>query len=92
MTGTLWHWFRRPTTFGFSAAGPSPPNCAAIRDVALQSSLRWAGHRTKILADEARNFRNLRAYCSFMWTQPGNKLLFMGQEFARTRELRWRSG
>ena len=38
------------------------------------------------LADEARIFRNPRAYYSFMWTQPGNKLLFMGQEFARTRE------
>ncbi|MCV2863772.1 1,4-alpha-glucan branching protein GlgB [Defluviimonas sp. WL0075] len=31
-------------------------------------------------------FANLRAYYSFMWTHPGKKLLFMGQEFAQGRE------
>ncbi|CAA7625648.1 1,4-alpha-glucan branching enzyme [Candidatus Terasakiella magnetica] len=36
--------------------------------------------------DPWQRFANLRAYYGFMWTQPGKKLLFMGQEFAQERE------
>jgi 1,4-alpha-glucan branching enzyme len=36
--------------------------------------------------DEWQRFANLRAYYGFMWGQPGKKLLFMGQEFAQSRE------
>jgi 1,4-alpha-glucan branching enzyme len=36
--------------------------------------------------DDWRAFANLRLYLSFMWTQPGKKLLFMGGEFGQRRE------
>jgi 1,4-alpha-glucan branching enzyme len=36
--------------------------------------------------DDWRKFANLRLYLSFMWTQPGKKLLFMGGEFGQRRE------
>ncbi len=35
---------------------------------------------SKMPGDDWRRFANLRAYLSFMWTQPGKKLLFMGGE------------
>ncbi|MDB5412861.1 MAG: 1,4-alpha-glucan branching enzyme, partial [Rubritepida sp.] len=40
----------------------------------------------KMPGDEWQKLANLRAYLSFMWTQPGKKLLFMGCEFAQPRE------
>jgi len=36
--------------------------------------------------DEWQRFANLRAYFGFMYGHPGKKLLFMGNEFAQTRE------
>jgi 1,4-alpha-glucan branching enzyme len=36
--------------------------------------------------DQWQRFANLRAYFVFMWAHPGKKLLFMGGEFAQTRE------
>ncbi|HEY0178335.1 MAG TPA: 1,4-alpha-glucan branching protein GlgB [Dokdonella sp.] len=36
--------------------------------------------------DRWQRFANLRAYLAFMWTHPGKKLLFMGSEFAQSRE------
>ncbi|MCF8481976.1 MAG: 1,4-alpha-glucan branching protein GlgB [Rhodospirillum sp.] len=36
--------------------------------------------------DTWQQFANLRAYYGFMWTHPGKKLLFMGNEFAQGRE------
>jgi 1,4-alpha-glucan branching enzyme len=40
----------------------------------------------KMAGDAWQKFANLRAYYTLMWGYPGKKLLFMGQEFAQTRE------
>ncbi len=40
----------------------------------------------KMPGNEWEQFANLRAYYGFMWTHPGKKLLFMGQEFAQREE------
>ena len=40
----------------------------------------------KIPGDEWQRFANLRAYYGFMYAHPGKKLLFMGSEFAQSRE------
>ncbi|TVQ30303.1 MAG: 1,4-alpha-glucan branching protein GlgB [Phycisphaeraceae bacterium] len=38
--------------------------------------------------DEWRRFANLRLLLSYMYTQPGKKLIFMGGEFGQSREWR----
>ncbi len=40
----------------------------------------------KMPGNSWERFANLRAYYGFMWTHPGKKLLFMGQEFAQSQE------
>ena len=40
----------------------------------------------KMAGDPWQKFANLRAYYAMMWGYPGKKLLFMGQEFAQSRE------
>jgi len=40
----------------------------------------------KMPGDMWQQFANLRLYYSFMWTHPGKKLLFMGQDFGQWHE------
>lgn len=40
----------------------------------------------KMPGDEWQKFANLRSLYTYMFTQPGTKLLFMGNEFAQNRE------
>ena len=40
----------------------------------------------KMPGDDWQKFANLRAYYGFMWTHPGKKLLFMGDEIAQWGE------
>ena len=49
----------------------------------------------KMPGDEWRQFANVRSFLAFMWTHPGKKILFMGQEIGQREEwnhntgLRW---
>ncbi|RYY96373.1 MAG: 1,4-alpha-glucan branching protein GlgB, partial [Chitinophagaceae bacterium] len=45
----------------------------------------------KMPGDEWQKFANLRALYSYMWTHPGARLLFMGNEFGQTTEWNYRS-
>jgi len=45
----------------------------------------------KMPGDEWQKFANLRLLYTYMWTHPGARLLFMGNEFGQTREWDYRS-
>lgn len=45
----------------------------------------------KMPGDEWQKFANLRTLYTYMWTHPGGRLLFMGNEFAQTSEWNYRS-
>jgi 1,4-alpha-glucan branching enzyme len=45
----------------------------------------------KMPGDEWQKFANLRLLYTYMWTHPGAKLLFMGNEFGQTNEWNYQS-
>ncbi|MEO5948398.1 MAG: 1,4-alpha-glucan branching protein GlgB [Chitinophagaceae bacterium] len=45
----------------------------------------------KVAGDEWQQFANLRLLYTYMWTHPGAKLLFMGNEFGQTNEWDYKS-
>lgn len=45
----------------------------------------------KMPGDEWQKFANLRALYTYMWTHPGARLLFMGNEFGQTGEWNYKS-
>ena len=45
----------------------------------------------KVPGDEWQKFANLRLLYTYMWTHPGAKLLFMGNEFGQTNEWNYQS-
>ncbi len=45
----------------------------------------------KMPGDEWQKFANLRLMYTYMWTHPGGRLLFMGNEFGQTTEWNYRA-
>ncbi len=47
---------------------------------------------SRMPGDEWRQFANVRAFLAYMWTHPGKKLIFMGQEIGQREEWNYNAG
>jgi 1,4-alpha-glucan branching enzyme len=81
-------------TFGITYAFAENFVLALSHDEVVHGKLSLLG---KMNGDRWQQFATLRAFYAFLWSYPGKKLLFMGQEFAQEREwdfldgLQWSS-